>query len=91
MLEKEKKKEVITQFGLKEGDTGSAEVQVALLTERVSQLTEHLKVNSHDYHSRRALFKLTGQRRRFLAYLNKTDSRRHSSLIARLGLRRQHV
>jgi small subunit ribosomal protein S15 len=88
MLQKEKKKDLITQFGLKEGDSGSAEVQIALLTERINQLTEHLKVNSHDYHSRRALFKLTGQRRRFLAYLNKTSSRRYSSLIARLGLRR---
>jgi len=88
MLEKEKKKDITTQFGLKEGDTGSAEVQIALLTERINQLTEHLKVNSHDYHSRRAIFKLTGQRRRFLAYLDKTSSRRYSSLIARLGLRR---
>jgi len=88
MLEKEKKKDIITSFGLKESDTGSTEVQLALLTERINQLTEHLKVNSHDYHSRRALFKLTGQRRRFLSYLNKTSSSRYSSLIARLGLRR---
>lgn len=88
MLEKEKKKGIITEFGLKEGDTGSTEVQLALLTERINQLTEHLKVNSHDYHSRRALLKLTGQRRRFLSYLNRTSSSRYSSLIAKLGLRR---
>lgn len=88
MLEKEKKEDIIAQFGLKEGDTGSVEVQVALLTERINQLTEHLKEHTGDYHSRRALFKLTGHRRRLLAYLNKTGSKRHSSLVARLGLRR---
>jgi len=88
MLEKEKKNDIITQFRLKEGDTGSAEVQVALITERISMLTEHLKVHSHDYHSRRALIKLIGQRRRFLAYLNKTNPGQYLSLTSRLGLRR---
>jgi len=88
MLQKERKSNTITQFRLKEGDTGSTEVQVALLTEKISQLTEHLKTHSHDYHSRRALFKMIGQRRRLLAYLNKKDSTRYYSLIARLGLRK---
>ena len=82
------KGDIIAQFRLKEDDTGSAEVQVALLTERVNQLTEHLKLHSHDYHSRRALLKLIGQRKRFLAYLSKTDSERYYSLIDRLGLRK---
>jgi small subunit ribosomal protein S15 len=88
MLEKEKKGDTITQFRLSEDDTGSVEVQVALLTERVSQLMEHLKVHSHDHHSRRALLKLIGQRRRLLNYLNKTDLERYDSLTARLGLRK---
>jgi len=88
MLEKEKKGDTITQFRLSEDDTGSVEVQVALLTERVSQLMEHLKVHSHDHHSRRALLKLIGQRRRLLNYLNKTDPERYDSLTTRLGLRK---
>jgi len=88
MLEKEKKGDIFTQFRLSEDDTGSVEVQVALLTERVNQLMEHLKVHSHDHHSRRALLKLIGQRRRLLNYLNKTDLERYDSLTARLGLRK---
>ncbi len=88
MLKKEKKEDIITQFRLKEGDTGSVDVQVALLSERVNQLTEHLKVHPHDHHSRRALFKLIGQRRRLSAYLSRTDSQRYRSLIAKLGLRK---
>ena len=88
MLQKERKNNIITQFRLKEGDTGSTEVQVALLTEKISQLTEHLKMHSHDYHSRRALLKMIGQRRRLLAYFNKKDSTQYYSLIARLGLRK---
>lgn len=88
MLEKEKKGDIFTQFRLSEDDTGSVEVQVALLTERVNQLMEHLKVHSHDHHSRRALLKLIGQRRRLLNYLNKTDPERYDSLTARLGLRK---
>jgi len=88
MLAKEKKRDIITQFRLKEVDTGSAGVQVALLTERINQLTEHLKVHSHDCHSRRALFKVIGRHKRFLAYLSKTDSEQYRSLIDRLGLRK---
>jgi len=88
MLEGERKNNIITQFRLKEGDTGSAEVQVALLTERISLLTEHLKVHSHDYHSRRALLKLIGRRRRFLAYLNRANLGRYGSLTSRLGLKK---
>jgi small subunit ribosomal protein S15 len=88
MLEKEKKLNIITEFKLKEGDTGSAEVQVALLTERINQLTEHLKSHPHDYHSRRALLKLLGKQRRLLAYLDKTEPEQYRSLIARLGLRK---
>lgn len=88
MLEKEKKNDIFTQFRLSEDDTGSVEVQVALLTERVNQLMEHLKVHSHDHHSRRALLKLIGQRRRLLNYLNRTDLERYDSLTARLGLRK---
>jgi small subunit ribosomal protein S15 len=88
MLQKEKKEDIISQFRLKEEDTGSTEVQVALLSERINQLTEHLKAHRHDHHSSRALLKLIGQRRRLLAYLNKTDPERYHSLIARLGLRK---
>ena len=88
MLEKEKKEEIIRQFQFKEGDSGSTEVQVALLTARINQLTTHLRANTHDYHSQRGLLKLVGRRRRFLAYLNKTDMGRYRQLIARLGLRK---
>ncbi len=88
MLEKEKKGDIFTQFRLSEDDTGSVEVQVALLTERVKQLMEHLKAHSHDHHSRHALLKLLGQRRRLLKYLNRADPERYDSLTARLGLRK---
>jgi small subunit ribosomal protein S15 len=88
MLVKERKREIIAQFRLKENDTGSVEVQVALLTERINQLTEHLRLHPHDYHSRRDLLKLIGQRKRLLAYLSKTDSERYYSLIDKLGLRK---
>jgi small subunit ribosomal protein S15 len=88
MLEKDKVKEITANFGFKEGDTGSPEVQVALLTERVSQLTDHLKANSHDHHSRRALLRLTGRRRRLLTYLNRKDPHRYGVLTGKLGLRR---
>jgi small subunit ribosomal protein S15 len=88
MLEKDRVKEITANFGLKEGDTGSPEVQVALLTERVSQLTDHLKANSHDHHSRRALLRLTGRRRRLLTYLNRKDPQRYGVLTGKLGLRR---
>jgi len=88
MLEKDKVKEITANFGFKEGDTGSPEVQVALLTERVSQLTDHLKANSHDHHSRRALLRLTGRRRRLLTYLNRKYPQRYGVLTGKLGLRR---
>jgi small subunit ribosomal protein S15 len=86
-VDKEKKEEIITQFRLKENDSGSVEVQVALLTERVNRLTEHLKLYPQDQHSRHALHEVIGQRRRFLRYLNKKAPERYQSLIARLGLR----
>lgn len=88
MTEREKKEAIIHQFQLQESDTGSTEVQVALLTERVSELTEHLRLHSHDHHSRRGLLKLVGQRRRLLRYLSKNDVHRYRQLIARLGLRK---
>ncbi len=80
--------EIIKQYQLNEGDTGSPEVQVALLTGRISHLTEHLKTHTHDHHSRRGLLLLVGQRRRLLNYLQKNDIERYRSLIERLGLRR---
>ncbi len=88
MLDKEQKEAVIVQYQNAETDTGSAEVQVALLTERIRQLSEHLKVHKKDHHSRRGLLMMVGQRRRHLAYLNKKDVTRYRSLLARLGLRR---
>jgi len=87
-LDKEKKTEIITKFGLREGDTGSSEVQIALLTERITQLTEHMMANRHDYHTQRGLLKLVGQRRRLLDYLRREDVGRYRSLIAKLGLRK---
>ncbi|HPU12570.1 MAG TPA: 30S ribosomal protein S15 [Aeromicrobium sp.] len=82
------KQEIIAQYATSEGDTGSAEVQIALLTGRISHLTEHLKDHKHDHHSRRGLLLLVGQRRRLLNYLQNTDIERYRSLIERLGLRR---
>jgi small subunit ribosomal protein S15 len=82
------KKQIIADYGTSEGDTGSAEVQVALLSRRISDLTEHLKVHKHDHHSRRGLLLLVGQRRRLLNYLAKIDINRYRSIIERLGLRR---
>ena len=87
-MNKGKKEEVINQFRLREGDTGSAEVQVALITERINQLTGHMAANRHDYHTQRGLLKLVGQRRRLLAYLSRQDTERYRQLIARLGLRK---
>ena len=87
-MEKEKKTEIITSFETHKGDTGSTEVQVALLTERINQLTEHMAANRHDYHTQRGLLKLVGQRRRLLAYLSKQDVGRYHTLINRLGLRK---
>ncbi len=88
MTTKERKAEIIKEFGKSEGDTGSPEVQVALLTERIRDLTEHLKVNQKDHHSRRGLLKMVGQRRNLLEYLKKNDIERYRVLINRLGLRK---
>ncbi len=85
---KEKKTGIINSFELHKGDTGSTEVQVALLTERINQLTGHMAANRHDYHSQRGLLKLVGRRRRLLAYLSREDVSRYHSLISRLGLRK---
>ena len=82
------KKAIIAEYGANEGDTGSPEVQIALLTQRIKDLTEHLKEHKHDHHSRRGLLLLVGQRRRLLGYLQKIDIQRYRSLIERLGLRR---
>lgn len=84
----DKKELIIREFGRHEGDTGSPEVQVALLTERIRQLTEHLKVHKHDEHSRRGLLKMVGLRRRHLKYLSRTDAESYQDVIQRLGLRR---
>ncbi len=88
MISKEKKQAIIAEYGRNEGDTGSPEVQVAILTARIQELTEHLKVNQKDHHSRRGLLKMVGQRRGMLAYLKKTDIERYRALIAKLGLRK---
>lgn len=82
------KKQIITEYGASATDTGSAEVQIAMLSRRISDLTEHLKTHKHDHHSRRGLLLLVGQRRRLLNYLTKTDVSRYRSIIERLGLRR---
>ncbi|MGE5764629.1 MAG: 30S ribosomal protein S15 [Mycobacterium leprae] len=82
------RQQIMREYATGEGDTGSAEVQVALLTRRISDLTEHLKVHKHDHHSRRGLLLLVGRRRRLLNYLARTDISRYRSLIERLGLRR---
>ena len=82
------KKAIIDEYATKPGDTGSPEVQVAMLTQRIKDLTEHLKTHKHDHHSRRGLLLLVGQRRRLLGYLQQVDITRYRSLIERLGLRR---
>ena len=88
MITKEKKAEIIKEYQLKEGDTGSPEVQVAILTYRINDLNEHLKANHKDHHSRRGLLKMVGKRRNFLEYLKRTDINRYRSLVDRLGLRK---
>lgn len=88
MISKEKKAAIIEQYGRKAGDTGSPEVQIAILTARIAELTEHLKSNQKDHHSRRGLLKMVGQRRGLLAYLKKVDIERYRTLIERLGLRK---
>ncbi len=87
-MDKEKKTDIINKFELHEGDTGSTEVQVALLTERINQLTGHMVANRHDYHTQRGLLKLVGRRRRLLAYLRKQSVGRYQSVITRLGTRK---
>ena len=88
-LDKDAKNKVINEYGLHEGDTGSPEVQVALLTTRILQLTEHLKAHKADEASRRGLLKMVGARRRHLIYLSKEDSKRYEALTDKLGLRRK--
>jgi small subunit ribosomal protein S15 len=87
-LARETKEQVISEYAVKDGDTGSAEVQIALLTERIKELTEHLRSFPKDNQSRRGLLKLVGERRRLLRYLIKKDNARYRAVIARLGLRR---
>jgi len=87
-ITQERKKDVISQFATKEGDTGSPEVQVAVLSERITNLTEHFKTHVKDNHSRRGLIKLVSQRRRLLDYIRATDQKRYDALIGRLGLPR---
>jgi len=88
MITKEMKLDIINEYKTHEGDTGSPEVQVALLTFRINDLTEHLKVHKKDHHSRRGLLKMVGQRKNLLRYVKNTDIARYRALIARLGLRR---
>jgi small subunit ribosomal protein S15 len=88
MLTKEATATIVQEHARTGGDTGSPEVQVALLTERINQLTAHMREHKHDYHSERGLLKLVGQRRRQLAYLNRTDVQRYRAIIAKLGLRK---
>lgn len=84
----ERKQELVKEYATKDGDTGSPEVQVAILTERISNLTEHLKTHNKDFHSRRGLLMMVGQRRRLLDYVKRKDTSRYEDLIKRLGLRR---
>lgn len=88
MISKEKKAEIVSTYGRNAMDTGSPEVQIALLTERINELTEHLKINKKDHHSRRGLLKMVGQRRNLLEYLKKKDIERYRALISKLGLRK---
>ena len=88
MMTKERKEEIIKTYRRDEKDTGSPEVQVALLTERITELTEHLKANPNDNHSRRGLYKMVGNRKSLLNYLSKKDIQRYRDIVAKLGLRR---
>ncbi len=88
MINKEKKQAIIAEYGRKEGDTGSPEVQIAVLTARIQELTEHLKANPKDHHSRRGLLRMVGQRRGLLAYLRNKDIEGYRALIAKLGIRK---
>ena len=88
MMRKEEKTEIIQNYATHEGDTGSPEVQIAVLTKRINDLNEHLKIHKKDHHSRRGLLKMVGHRRNLLAYLQKTDIERYRAIIAKLGLRK---
>ena len=88
MLLKEEKSKVIAEYATHDGDTGSPEVQIAILTKRINDLTEHLKTHKKDHHSRRGLLKMVGQRRNLLNYVMKKDIERYRSIIARLGIRK---
>ena len=88
MVTKEQKEQIIAEYGRTAGDTGSPEVQIAILTARINDLTDHFKANPKDHHSRRGLLKMVGQRRGLLAYLKKTDIERYRALIEKLGLRK---
>ena len=88
MITKEKKEEIVKEYGRSEGDTGSPEVQIAILTYRIKELTEHLKANHKDHHSRRGLLKMVGKRRGLLDYLKKVDIERYRTVIGRLGIRK---
>ena len=88
MLTKQEKQAIMKEYATKEGDTGSPEVQIAILTKEIKTLTEHLKVNNHDYHSKKGLLMKVGKRRNLLEYLKKTDINRYRKLIERLGLRK---
>ena len=87
MLQKERKEAIIKQYQNSEGDTGSSEVQIAILTERISQLADHLRVHKHDYHTQRGLMKLVGQRRRLQRYLRKNNPQSYQSIIKKLKIR----
>ena len=88
MLKREQKEAIIKEYAIKDGDTGSVEVQVALLTEEIKILTEHLKVNIHDFHSKRGLLRKVGKRKNMLEYLKRTDVNRYREIINKLGLRK---
>lgn len=87
-LTQERKQELMAEYQVHETDTGSSDLQVAMLTDRINKLTEHLKTNKHDHASRRGLLKMIGRRKRLLSYINNRDSQRYQALIKRLGIRR---
>ncbi|MBQ1552510.1 MAG: 30S ribosomal protein S15 [Clostridia bacterium] len=87
-MTQQEKQQIMAEYAVHEGDTGSPEVQIAVLTKRINDLTEHLKTNKKDHHSRRGLLKMVGHRRNLLAYLQKKDIERYRSIVARLGLRK---
>ncbi len=88
MMQRSEKTDIIKQFATHEGDTGSPEVQIAVLTRRINDLTDHLRIHKHDHHSRRGLLKMVGHRRNLLNYLTKKDVNRYRSIIAKLGIRK---